>query len=81
MNECEVVSEMMRDPARSMLVIDPEEEYRRFREWLASDEGQAFVESARDDRNQAYRDHFEAKIDRERDRWGSRKLADPLPTD
>jgi hypothetical protein len=74
MNECTDVAAMFRDPERRSLVIDPEDEYRRYREWLGSDEGQAHQASEKDVRDRAYREHFEAKIGRERERFGSRPI-------
>lgn len=74
MNECADVAAMFRDRERRSLVIDPEVEYRRYREWLDSEEGQAHQADARDVRDRAYREHFEAKIGRERERFGSRPI-------
>ena len=69
MNDCPEVVAMYRDPERRDQVIDPEDEYRRYRAWLASEEGQAAVQAARDERDQKYREEFEGRLGREQDRW------------
>lgn len=74
MNECLDVAVLYRDPARRALVIDPEDEYRRYREWLGSEEGEEFKAAERSVRDKAYRATFEAKIGRERERFGSRPM-------
>jgi hypothetical protein len=74
MNECLDVAVMFRDPARRSLVIDPEDEYRRYRQWLSSEEGEEFKAAERSVRDKAYRATFEAKIGRERERFGSRPI-------
>lgn len=74
MNECLDVAVLYRDPARRGLVIDPELEYRRYREWLSSEEGEEFKAAERSVRDKAYRATFEAKIGRERERFGSRPI-------
>lgn len=69
MNECSDVIEMYRDPERKHLVIDPEDEHKRYRLWLASPEGQASVQAVRDERDESYRKEFEGRLEREQERW------------
>jgi hypothetical protein len=72
MNGCQKVIEMYRDPDRRHLVIDPEEEFRRYKAWLASPEGQALAQVEKDERDRAYRAEFEGRLARERERFGGR---------
>lgn len=76
MNGCADVISMFQDPERRSLVIDPEDEYRRYHEWLKSPDGQEFVQASRDERDKAYRERFEAKIARERERFGAHPLGE-----
>jgi hypothetical protein len=62
MRSCDAVVEMYRsDP---LAVIDPEEEYRRYRDWL-----RANAEQQRRERAVEYKEMFEARLGRDRARW------------
>jgi hypothetical protein len=74
MHGCSEVAVLFRERTTRALVIDPEDEYRRYREWLDSPEGQEFKAAERSVRDKAYRATFEAKIGRERARFGSRPM-------
>jgi hypothetical protein len=71
MNTCSAVLEMYQDPERRDQVLDPEAEFRRYREWSRSEEGVEAAQVERDERDQRYREEFASKIERERERWAS----------
>lgn len=69
---------MFRDPEQRQLVIDPEDEYRRYAEWLKSPEGQEHAQAEKDERDMAYRESFSAKIQRERERFNGKPVGEPV---
>ena len=75
MNDCPEVLAMYRDPERKALVIDPEEEFKRYRTWLASPEGQAELQAQRDERDEKYREEFEGRLAREQERFAGDKAS------